>query len=91
MSNVGELARYFSEMLLEELGESVLETVCELNRNNSSVCQSMHYCDSNQIMLTAFLNVIGEELNFRNKEHIDLVNSAWYEAIDNDFFLREAA
>lgn len=94
MPKYEELSRCFAEMLLEELGESVLKTVNELNKNNSGsniMCQSLHYCDSNKIMLNAFLEVFGEELNFRDASHISTIVDAWYEAQYFDFYMEDRA
>lgn len=44
---------------------------------NKSICHSHDYCDANQVMLDAFLDAFGREVNLQADPDTELINAAW--------------
>ena len=87
------LARAFSEQLIKDIGYAKVKEVNARNavETNPDVCASHDFCDANMTMLRAFERVTGKaehELNFESQAEMDLWNSAWSIAKQNNFFIQ---
>ena len=91
-----KLAKLFSKILIEELGEEKMRETIARNKatNNVMICHSHDFCDANMVMLEAWckLNppntVDGECDGFFVDDTYDLVNIAWHEAKANNFYVK---
>lgn len=90
------LARAFARCLQEELGESKLHDIVDLNNGKpeSGICHSGDACDSNMVMLRAWEETFVEECNVVGRDgpsrdrHTDLWNAAWTEAKAAGFYTK---
>jgi len=90
---VETLAKEFSKLIFEYIGKDKLLRVVELNKTeeNDTTCHSHDFCDANVFIADAFKiygidpeNDFGEFLQDDNC--IDIWNSAWNLAKENDFY-----
>ncbi|WP_054287151.1 hypothetical protein [Gulbenkiania mobilis] len=97
MSVTTKLAKAFSRLLLQEIGINNLREAVKRNVRGSQVCRSHDYCDANQVMIDALIEVgiipdgdaYFDADDAKNDELLSLTNLAWGLARDADFFLLE--
>lgn len=80
-----ELANMFSELLRAALSGN-LEEVVHRNRaeTNPNICHSHDFCDANQVMLDAYVEVYGNEPDMRSDD-VEVMGYAWDEAKLREF------
>jgi hypothetical protein len=76
---VDRIAATFTAKLVDELGDTRMETVVQRNLTEESpnVCHSHDFCDANVVMADAFSEETGHDVDFEDGGHIDLWNEAW--------------
>lgn len=87
--NAEQLAREFARLLLEELGEEIMQEVVRLNRTpdyQGPVCASHNFCDANMVMAAAFEETFGREPAL-DGEDLRMWNEAWDIAHKAEFWL----
>lgn len=78
------VAKAFSKLLAEDLGEETMRQVVERNRTPEyrDVCASHDFCDANEVMTEAM-----EAHGLDPFKNVDLWSAAWDEAKQNEFYL----
>lgn len=81
-----QLAREFSNALIQWLGVRKIDKINALNKaeSNPSICHTHDFCDANQAMIDA-LAEFGVELDTQSAEQTALVSNAWAIAKRNQF------
>jgi len=92
MEQTEELARKFSEYLLEDIGEENLATVVRRNAKDESreCCATHDFCDSNMTMLSACEN-LKEPVDIFDAKNDQVTREAWDMAYVNEFYTKEGA
>lgn len=85
------IARTFSKVLLDWLGEAKLREVISLNKADENSCHTHDFCDSNMAMDEAMKSEgFTDEQILHNAEFHPLWDKAWRMARENNFFLKPA-
>ncbi len=87
-ANVKKLAVAFSNRLIYELTPQQLDEVRFRNtaEQDSSICHSHDFCDSNMAMNHAWGVVFKRHVDLRSQSDIEIWNEAWALAKENDFY-----
>ncbi len=85
-----KIAREFSRILLEWVGEKNMKTIIDQNfdEENNSICHSHDFTDANMAMEQALVNngYLEEDI-IKNGKVIDIWDAAWTMAKENEFYL----
>lgn len=83
------LAREFGSLIQAAFSVSQFREMVDRNKaepEDSGVCHTHDYCDSNMVMLEAFQNVFKREPDMDSDDDLELWNDAWAIAFAADFF-----
>jgi hypothetical protein len=80
-----ELAREFHSIIRREFDARELYAVDQRNQKHVDHCATHDFCDSNMLMLEAFMNVVGSDIDFENEVDCRLIDASWRLAKDNGF------
>lgn len=84
-----ELANEFIKVLNEWLTAKQIEAINTTNKTpeykNTGACASHEFCDPNQAMIDAWVNITGQELPLPKSKALSLVNEAWLIAKTKQF------
>lgn len=76
---VNRMARAFIGRLRVKLGDDTVDHIAKLDLlyHDPRICYSHDYCDANMVMLAAFEDAVGRELNFDSDADLHLWEEAW--------------
>jgi len=88
IDNVNNIAEEFAKQLKAEVGNSNMRQIIAKNYqvDYKGCCASHDYTDSNMIMESAFIEIIGHEPETDNGHELGLWNEAWDVARLADFY-----
>lgn len=87
-----KIAKLFSQLLYEELGEVLFDIALRAKNNiDTGYCETQDECDANMVMYHAVsLATVGTEyVDLENEEANELMSEAWEVAKENEFFVHE--
>lgn len=87
--NIKRLAKEFSRLLKEEIGEDRFSDLVAENEilKDEVACVSHEYCDANMVMLEAYESIHKLESHVIND--MEEMSAAWDLAKENDFYKSE--
>lgn len=80
------LSRKFAQLVLSLLNEEDKAQVLA-HPKEDSCCLTHDFMDTNQVMLDAYQELTGEELDIQDGDSMNLINTAWALARVNDWWV----